>query len=55
MRSNARKSLLKDINSTHKVFKDKDGKLSFKKVISTHELARLLVKETLINTDEVVI
>lgn len=44
MRSNARRALLKDLNSTHKVFVDKDKKLSFKKVVNAQELAMLLAK-----------
>ena len=45
MRSNVRKIVLKDLSSTHKVFTDKQKQLSYKKVVSTHELAMLLVKK----------
>lgn len=42
MRSNARKAIMRDINSTHKVFVDQHKELAYKKVVDAHELARLL-------------
>ena len=45
MRSNARRALLKDLNSTQKVFTDQKNQPSYKKIVSAHELARLLVKK----------
>lgn len=45
MRSNARKVILRDMNATSKVFTDQKGQPSFKKVVDTHELSKLLVQK----------
>lgn len=53
MRSKARKAIMRDVNSTHKVFVDQHNELSYKKVVDAHELARLLAQKGEVMDDAV--